>query len=116
MQILLASLRRGSGAGGEGANVSWLFTPSAERIDMKHDNRPASPAGRQAGPGRELAYVDETGHARLRQSVVAFIDILGFSQSIRTTAEKPDSQLLVDRILAAMNDSRQYVRQSFPET
>jgi hypothetical protein len=83
---------------------------------MQHDDRPASQAVLQAAPGRDLAYVDETGHARLRQSIVAFIDILGFSQSIRTTAEKDDSQLLVDRILAAMNDSRQYVRQSFPET
>src|SRR5262245_55522485 len=81
---------------------------------MKHDDRSASQAALQAAPGRELAYLDETGHARLRLSVVAFIDILGFSHSIRTTAEKADSQLLVDRILAAMNDSRQYVRQSFP--
>ena len=83
---------------------------------MKHDDRPASPAALRAAPCRDLAYVDETGHARLRLSVVAFIDILGFSHSIRTTAEKTDSQLLVDRILAAMNDSRQYVRQSFPES
>jgi len=81
---------------------------------MQHD-RTVSPLATQAAPASIPAYVDETGHARLRTSIVAFLDILGFSHSIRTTAEQADSQLLVDRILAAMNDSRQYVRESFPE-
>jgi hypothetical protein len=81
---------------------------------MKQHDRPASDPPPPARPTSDVAYVDETGHARLRLSIVAFIDILGFSQSIRTNAEQADSQLLVDRILAAMNDSRQYVRQSFP--
>jgi hypothetical protein len=58
------------------------------------------------------AYLDGAGRARLRLSIVAFIDILGFSNSIRTTTAQADSQLLVDRILAAVSDSRQYVRQS----
>src|SRR6516162_4475230 len=91
-------------------------TLSRVRNEMKHDEPPASQRAPRAAPGSDLAYVDETGHARLRLSIVAFLDILGFSHSIRTTAEKDDSQLLVDRILAAMNDSRQYVRQSLTES
>src|SRR5262245_12028897 len=60
-------------------------------------------------------YMDEAGRAKLRKSIVAFLDILGFSNSIRTTAETDDSQLLVDRLLEAINDSRQYVRQSLAQ-
>ena len=83
---------------------------------MEQHDRTASRIAPTPTPGPELAYVDETGHARLRQSIVAFLDILGFSHSIRATAEKEDAQLLVDRILAAINDSRQFVRQSFAES
>jgi hypothetical protein len=62
-------------------------------------------------PGSESPYVDEAGNAQLRMSIVGFLDILGFSQTIKTTAERGDSQLLLDRIRAAISDSRQYVRQ-----
>src|SRR5579863_2326903 len=79
---------------------------------MTHDDRTASPLA----PRPASAYVDEAGHAKLRMSIVAFLDILGFSQSIRTTGEQGDGQLLVDRILGAINDYRQYVRQSFAES
>src|SRR5690348_12239433 len=83
---------------------------------MTPDDRPAARPAPQTPPQSKSAYTDETGHAKLRMSIVAFLDILGFSQSIRNTAEHGDPQLLVDRILAAINDSRQYVRQSFSES
>lgn len=75
------------------------------------ESRPAIPVSSGSGS----AYLDGLGHARLRQSIVGFLDILGFSQAIRTTSETGHSQELVDRILAAINDSRQYVRQSLAE-
>lgn len=56
-------------------------------------------------------YVDRAGNARLRASIVGFLDLLGFSQNIRTTSDIGDSQLLLDRIRVAIEDSRQYVRQ-----
>lgn len=70
---------------------------------------------RKKAPSSATAYVDETGHAKLRKSIVAFLDILGFSNSIRTTTEADDSQFLVDRILVAISDSREHVRQSLAE-
>jgi hypothetical protein len=45
-------------------------------------------------------------------SIVAFLDILGFSQAIRATTDQEGAQRLVDRILAAIADSRQYVRRT----
>jgi hypothetical protein len=83
---------------------------------MTLDDRSTSILEPQPAPQSGLAYVDETGHAKLRMSIVGFLDILGFSQSISTTAEAGDAQLLVDRILSAINDSRQYVRRSFTES
>lgn len=78
---------------------------------MKPDVQSPVPAAPRGKPGSAGGYVDMAGHAQLRQSIVAFLDILGFSQSIRATAEQGHAQLLVDRIVAAINDSREYVRQ-----
>lgn len=58
------------------------------------------------------SYLDPNGNPRLRTSIVGFLDLLGFSQSIQATTDPREAQLLVDRILAAINDSRLYVRQS----
>lgn len=57
-------------------------------------------------------YIDESGNAQLRDSIVGFLDLLGFSQSIRITEKLADAQLLVNKILAAINDSRHYVRET----
>lgn len=70
---------------------------------------PGRPDDKATSPA-ESGYVDAAGHARLRDSIVGFLDILGFSQSIRTTTDPGESQFLVDRILAAITDARQYVR------
>jgi|GEM_PF-1697816 len=83
---------------------------------MTPDDQTTAPPAPQVASPSSSAYLDPAGRARLRVSIVAFLDILGFSQSIRTSSEHGDDQVLVDRILAAINDSRQYVRQSFTES
>jgi hypothetical protein len=57
------------------------------------------------------AYLDKDGRPRLRQSIVAFIDILGFSQSSTSCTSIEDAQHLLDRIAAAIDDSRSFVRE-----
>jgi hypothetical protein len=61
------------------------------------------------------AYLDESGRPRLRQSIVAFIDILGFSNIATSCSEMEDSQRLLDKIAAAIDDSRSFVRQPIPD-
>ena len=58
--------------------------------------------------------MDEAGRPRLRQSIVAFIDILGFSHISTSCATIEDSQRILDKIAAAIEDSRGFVRQSLP--
>jgi hypothetical protein len=58
------------------------------------------------------AYVDAAGRPRLRDSIVAFIDILGFSEMSTTYASVEESQRILDRISAAIDDSRDFVRQA----
>jgi hypothetical protein len=62
-----------------------------------------------------IAYVDEARRPRLRQSIVAFIDILGFSQSSMSCTSLDDAQRLLDKIAAAIDDSRSFVRDYIPE-
>jgi hypothetical protein len=59
------------------------------------------------------AYLDEAGRPRLRTSIVAFIDILGFSQASTSCATAEEAQRLLDKIASAIEDSRDFVRQSF---
>jgi hypothetical protein len=62
------------------------------------------------------AYLDEAGRPLLRQSVVAFFDILGFSEASTSSAAAIDSQHVLDKIVAAIEDSRDFVRQSFQDS
>lgn len=62
-----------------------------------------------------MAYLNEAGRPRLRQSIVAFIDILGFSESSTASASTTDSQMLLDRIAAAIDDSRNFVRETIQD-
>jgi hypothetical protein len=66
-------------------------------------------------PSSTTAYLDETGHPRLRQSIVAFIDILGFSQMSTSSAAVADLQRILDKIAAAIDDSRDFVRETIPD-
>jgi hypothetical protein len=56
------------------------------------------------------AYVDATGRPLLRDSIVAFIDILGFSHMSTSQATMEESQRVLDRIATAIEDSREFVR------
>ncbi len=57
-------------------------------------------------------YCDATGQPRLRMSIAGFIDMLGFSQMSMTTASSDELQRLLERIYAAIEDSRQFVRET----
>ena len=70
----------------------------------------------QAMPEHTTAYLDRAGRPLLRQSVVAFFDILGFSEASTSNATAIDSQHVLDKIVAAIEDSRDFVRQSFPDS
>src|SRR5579871_5074403 len=59
---------------------------------------------------QQSAYIDETGRPCLRPSIVGFLDLLGFSHQVSTTVGSKNSQELLDRIVAAIDDSRKYVR------
>ena len=59
-------------------------------------------------------YLYESGRTKLRESITAFIDVLGFSQTVLATAEAGQSQQCLDRILIALEDSRAAVRSSLP--
>jgi hypothetical protein len=63
----------------------------------------------------EAGYIDHTGSPRLRESIVAFIDILGFSNIATTSATIEDSQAVLDKIAEAIDDSRKFVRETIPE-
>lgn len=56
------------------------------------------------------SYLDDQGRPKLRSSIVGFLDLLGFSQSV-TSASDEDSQPLLDKICSAIEDSRAYVRE-----
>jgi len=62
------------------------------------------------------AYLDQAGRPRLRMSIVAFLDILGFSETSSASAPLADSQHALDKIVTAIEDSRQFVRESFPDS
>lgn len=56
-------------------------------------------------------YLDEAGHPRLRESVVAFIDVLGFSQMTVANPNLAEAQQILNKIAAAIEDSRHFARQ-----
>ena len=74
--------------------------------------QPDPHSAQQSNAVRDTAYLDQNGHAQLRKSIVGFLDILGFSSAIESTMEQADAQLLVNRIRAAIDDSKQYVRKN----
>jgi hypothetical protein len=63
---------------------------------------------------KAAAYLDAEGRPRLELSIVAFFDILGFSQMSTSCATTDQGQMVLDRIVAAIDESRQFVRDSFP--
>lgn len=67
-------------------------------------------------PEPATAYLDPAGRPKLRESVVAFFDILGFSEASTSSTAAIESQHVLDKIVAAIDDSREFVRQSFPDS
>lgn len=62
-------------------------------------------------PESSLAYVDAAGRPQLRESIVGFLDILGFSQLAVSETRPAESQQLLEKIVAAVQDSRRHVRE-----
>jgi hypothetical protein len=56
------------------------------------------------------AYLDAERRPRLRPSVIAFFDVLGYSHASTSCATDADAQRLLDRVVAAIDDSRDFVR------
>jgi hypothetical protein len=57
-------------------------------------------------------YLDEAGRPRLRQSLVGFLDLLGFSHQVVSARDGDDARALLDKIVTAIADSRARVRQA----
>jgi hypothetical protein len=66
-------------------------------------------------PETTSAYLDDAGRPWLRPSIVTFFDILGFSHVATSSATFEDSQRILDKIASAIDDSRDFVRQSFAD-
>ena len=62
------------------------------------------------------AYRDDNGLPLVRQSIVGFLDILGFSQVSTSCRTLEDSQAVLDKIAAAIDESRKHVRDYFAES
>jgi hypothetical protein len=58
------------------------------------------------------AYLDKTGRPQLRESITAFLDVLGFSHAVLSAAEAGQSEKCLESIVRAMDDARDSVRSS----
>jgi hypothetical protein len=61
------------------------------------------------------AYVDASGRPRLQMSVAGFIDMLGFSNMSVSSNDEDELQQLLGKIVAAIEDSRSFVRDAMRE-
>jgi hypothetical protein len=61
------------------------------------------------------AYLDPSGRPRLIKSVAGFIDMLGFSTMSAADKDEHESQRLLAKIVAAIDDSRRFVRESMTD-
>jgi hypothetical protein len=59
------------------------------------------------------AYLDASGKPQLRPSVCGFLDVLGFSNLSTASASRQDAQRSLEKIAAAISDSRAFVRDAF---
>jgi hypothetical protein len=60
-------------------------------------------------------YLDDSGRPLLRSSITGFLDVLGFSQLSMASPSPVQSQKLLDKVAAAISDSRAFVRETFGE-
>ena len=61
----------------------------------------------------QSAYCDDSGRPRLRESVTAYIDLLGFSHNIMVAQSREQSQQTLEKIVDAIKDSRSFVQRAF---
>lgn len=61
-------------------------------------------------------YVDTDGTPKLRRSVVAFIDILGYTDLVKSASSRKDSQDSLARLHKALQSSREHVDPNRSET
>lgn len=66
-------------------------------------------------PESRNPYIDPDGIPKLRPSVVAFIDILGYRDLVKSMNSKEDSQALLIRLHKALQSSREHVDPNRPE-
>jgi len=61
-------------------------------------------------PAPPTAYLDPAGRPLLRRSVTGFLDVLGFSNLSTTASSTEEAQQVLEKVAAAINDSRAFVR------
>jgi hypothetical protein len=61
------------------------------------------------------AYLDERGRPRIRESITAFLDVLGFSHNVMAAAKAGQSQQCLDSIFESLNEARAFVRGSMSQ-
>lgn len=61
------------------------------------------------------AYFNPSGKPTIRESIVGFLDLLGFSHQVMTTKNDEQSQQLLDKIVDAIADSRDFVRRELAD-
>lgn len=64
---------------------------------------------------RLAPYVDSDGKPQLRNSVTGFVDVLGFSHFTTAARTIDESQRVLERVSAAIGDSRAFVRNTFAD-
>lgn len=57
-------------------------------------------------------YLNEFGQPRIRNSITAFLDVLGFSQSVVAAEKSGRSQQCLSDIVMALHDARTFVRRT----
>ena len=60
-------------------------------------------------------YLDDRRQPRMRESMTAFLDVLGFSHTVLDAAEKGQSQQCLDSLVATLNRARVAVRSAMSQ-
>lgn len=55
-------------------------------------------------------YRDESGGARIRRSVVAFIDILGYQEKVKKAVREGEEELLLKNLRSAFDETYQHIK------
>jgi len=101
---------------GDSALHLLKFAPMRKACDTTANTGMQSDPTRGATMSTSVSpYVDVAGKPLLRSSVTGFLDVLGFSHMSTTAVTLEDSQQILERIVAAINGSRAFVRDTFAD-